>query len=152
MILTWLAVLLQNRTFTIETPLAASAKEYLISEFGIDYMGYDVIRGYRADDSYFSFAQDFLSNVISFQQLAKAMHLGDLGEQVVLKSSRAYDHLHFSYYEEVPKLPWLERKNSRDMKARKAYYAIDRDSYVPGGMYVVNILDGSVKRDDPRLR
>lgn len=151
-ILTWLAILLQNRTFTIETPLAASAKEYIISEFGIDYPEYDVIRGYRADDSYFSFAQDFLSNVISFQQLAGAMHLGDLGEQVVLKSSRSYEHLLFSYYENVPMIPWLERKNERDRKARKAYLSIDRDSYVSGGVYVVNILDGRMKRDDPRLR
>ncbi|MBR5337428.1 MAG: DUF3990 domain-containing protein [Lachnospiraceae bacterium] len=151
-ILTWLAVLLQNRTFTIETPLAASAKDYIVSEFGTDYLQYDVIRGYRADDSYFSFAQDFLCNVISYQQLKKSMYLGDLGEQIVLKSAVAYEHIKFSYYENVPMVPWLERKNERDAKARKAYFSIDRDSYVPGGIYIVNILDERMRKDDPRLR
>ena len=95
-VLHWLAILLENRTFDTEGDLAAAAKDYLLENFRPDYANADIIIGYRANDSYFSFAQDFLSNVISFQQLAKAMHLGDLGEQVVLKSSRAYDHLHFS--------------------------------------------------------
>ena len=99
-ILTWLSVLLQNRTFLIDTPLAALAKDYIISEFGIDYSNFDIIKGYRADDSYFSFAQDFLNNVLSFEQLKKAMYLGDLGEQVVLKSSIAYEHIQFSFQEQ----------------------------------------------------
>ena len=30
---------------------------------------YDVIIGYRADDSYFAFAQDFLNNAISLNTL-----------------------------------------------------------------------------------
>ena len=49
---------------------------------------YDVIIGYRADDSYFSFAKDFINNTISVEQLAEAMRLGELGIQIVLKSER----------------------------------------------------------------
>lgn len=37
-------------------------------------------------DSYFSFAEDFLNNAISVSKLSKAMKLGNLGEQIVLKS------------------------------------------------------------------
>ncbi|MBR2627880.1 MAG: DUF3990 domain-containing protein, partial [Peptococcaceae bacterium] len=38
--------------------------------------------GYRADDSYFSFANAFLNNTLSLRQLEKAMMLGKHGEQV----------------------------------------------------------------------
>lgn len=53
--------------------------------FLIDITGYDVIIGYRADDSYFSFARAFINNEISLTQLSYAMKLGKLGEQIVLK-------------------------------------------------------------------
>ena len=66
-ILHWLTILLQNREFDIPSALALCAKEYLIKNFSIDYKGYDAIIGYRADDSYFSFAQDFINNTISYQ-------------------------------------------------------------------------------------
>ena len=58
-ILTWLTVLIQNRTFNIDTPLAAEFSRYLRENFCVDTTNYDLIVGYRADDSYFSFAQDF---------------------------------------------------------------------------------------------
>ena len=64
-ILNWLAILLENRTFVIERGLPSAAKEYILSEFLPDYKRADVIRGYRADDSYFSFASAFLNNTIS---------------------------------------------------------------------------------------
>ena len=59
-ILHWLAVLLENRTFDISYGLAREAREYILQNFAVDYSHADIIVGYRADDSYFSFAQDFL--------------------------------------------------------------------------------------------
>ena len=50
----------------------------------------DVIIGYRAGDSYFSFAQDFVNNTISVRDLNQATHRGTLGEQVVLISEKAF--------------------------------------------------------------
>ena len=151
-ILTWLAILLQNRYFTIDTPLAYEAKRYIISEFGIDYTGYDVIIGYRADDSYFTFAQDFLRNVISYEQLKKAMHLGELGEQVVLKSELAFSRIFFTSSEIVSREPWLNKKNERDIRARKSYFSMNRESYVPNSLYITQIIDKEIKKDDPRIR
>ncbi len=95
-ILNWLAILLENRTFVIERGLPSAAKEYILSEFLPDYEEADVIRGYRADDSYFSFASAFLNNTISLEQLGKAMKLGKLGEQVVIKSRNAFEQLECS--------------------------------------------------------
>ena len=45
-----------------------------------DYKSYDIIKGYRADDSYFSYARDFISNTLSLEDLKQAMMLGKLQE------------------------------------------------------------------------
>ena len=58
-VLNWIAVLLKFRTFDIKSPIAKAAKKYLLDNFYIDVEKYDIIIGYRADDSYFSFAKDF---------------------------------------------------------------------------------------------
>lgn len=150
--LTWLAILLQNRIFTVDTPLALEAKGYIIDEFGIDYSQCDVIIGYRADDSYFTFAQDFLRNVISYEQLVRAMHLGNLGEQIVLKSKEAFDRITYTSHEIVNRDPWLDRRIRRDSRARKSYFSMDRESYMHGALYVSRIVDEEMKRDDARLR
>ena len=80
-LLHWLALLLRFREFDASGPLALEAKQYLLENFAIDLAPYDAIVGYRADDSYFSFAQDFISGAISYQQLGRAMHLGRLGAE-----------------------------------------------------------------------
>ena len=85
-ILHWLAVLLENREFDVPSGLALEAKEYILNTFRVDYQSQDAIIGYRADDSYFSFAQDFINGTISYRQLNNAMHLGKLGQQFVWKS------------------------------------------------------------------
>lgn len=52
-ILNWLAILLENRVFRMDSDSQEKAKQYILEQFLPDYKDYDVIRGYRADDSYF---------------------------------------------------------------------------------------------------
>ncbi len=87
-ILHWLTVLLQNREFDVPSGLALEAKEYLLANFSVDHESYDAIIGYRADDSYFSFAQDFINGTISYRQLNNAMYLDKLGQQFVPRVRR----------------------------------------------------------------
>lgn len=56
-ILNWLAMLVENRRFQPTTAVAAQGIEYLKQVFLPDASQADVIVGYRADDSYFSFAR-----------------------------------------------------------------------------------------------
>lgn len=70
-ILNWMAILLKFRTFDLSNEMSIKAKEYLLNNFYIDVNDYDIVIGYRADDSYFSFAKDFLNNTISVQKLKK---------------------------------------------------------------------------------
>ena len=151
-ILTWLSVLLQNRVFQLNSPLAREAYSYLIEEFGIDYGSYDVITGYRADDSYFSFAQDFINGTISVTQLRQAMHLGNMGNQIVLISRESYDHIIYTGYEKVDSSIWYPKRKARDDKARKDYYSADKNKYIRGDIYVTRIIDEGMKKEEVRLQ
>lgn len=150
-ILHWLSILLQNREFDIPSPLALEAKEYLLTHFSIDYENYDAIIGYRADDSYFSFAQDFLNGTISYRQLNNAMHLGKLGLQFVLKSKTAFDQIHFVNGEIAQSNEWYIKKIMRDKTARREYFSAERNKRQRGDLYITQIMDEEMIPDDPRL-
>lgn len=152
-ILHWLAVLLKNRTFRLTNPIAKDAKEYLLEHFPVNTEDYDIIIGYRADDSYFSFAEDFLNNAISVRKLEKAMRLGNLGEQVVLVSRAAFDTLKYVGAEEADRSKYYVLKMKRDKAARAEYLGSDRKpSYGLDELYMLDIMRQGVKADDPRLR
>jgi len=148
----WLETLLSNRYFDITTPLAKEAVRYLHENFHVDINEADIITGYRADDSYFSFAQDFINGTISYKQLSDALRLGDLGMQYVLKSKKAFEHLTFQGAELAPSAKWYPIKTKRDIKARRTYYQMDAMSYIKNDIYIFQILDQEIKADDPRLR
>ena len=151
-LISWLAVLLANRTFALDSPLSQEAHSYILREFAADLSPYDIVIGYRADDSYFSFAQDFLNNTISYEQLSYAMHLGHLGEQFVIKSKKAYARLQFLEAFPVSRKEYLARKELRDQTVQNAYFHSDRIGYHRGELYVTEILDKEMKKNDPRLR
>ena len=151
-ILHWLTILLQNRVFDIQSDFGEEARRYLIQNFDIGYGDYDVMIGYRADDSYFSFAQDFLNNAISLKQLSSAMYLGELGQQVVLKSRKAFGCLTFQKAIVAEAAIWNPKKLARDGKARRDYFKNRKTPWKKGEIYMMQILDEEMKEDDPRLR
>ena len=151
-ILHWLADLLENRQFETEYGLPSEAKSYLTTRFAVPYKEADVVIGYRADDSYFTFAQDFISGTISYSQLATAMRLGHLGDQYVLKSRKAFDRIEYVESRPAPRSDWLERKTSRDHAARQEYLGTLRYRRMPGDLRIDRIIDEGIGPDDERLR
>ena len=150
-ILHWLAVLLEHRTFDTRYGLSTLAKQYLTENFHVDVEAYDVIRGYRADDSYFSFAQDFISGAISYPQLTAAMRLGKLGEQIVVKSRRAFSRLKFISAKEAVREDWLDAKESRDSSARRGYFDVRKTPYRLEDISIQQIIQERIVPGDPRL-
>ena len=148
-ILNWMAVLVEHRIFSIKTPIARRAKQYLIEHFGINVNAYDLITGYRADDSYFDFAEAFLSNTISVEQLSRAMRLGKLGEQIVLKSQFAFSKIKFEGFEAAQKDQFYVLRKARDDKASQTYLDIQEEE--SDGLYIQDILRGGISNDDPRI-
>ena len=151
-ILHWLSVLLQNRYFDVRAPLANEARAYIVECFPVSMEGVDVVEGYRADDSYFSFAQDFISGAISYRQLGMAMRLGELGMQLALVSKKAFARISFKGAEPAPKELWLPRRELRDRQARDAYFDKVRNARKPGDLFITTIIDEGMGPDDERLQ
>lgn len=145
-------MLTKHRTYWQNSAVSASAKEYLQKYFYIDTSPYDIIRGYRADDSYFSFAQDFISGTISLRKLSEAMKLGKLGEQIVLMSKDAFDNLSFTGSESADAATYWNLKNKRDSSARASYLDGKNmpDSY--NELFIIDIMREEIKNGDPRLQ
>ena len=150
-ILHWMALLLKNRTFRLSNEIAIDARGYIIENFSIDLKAYDVIIGYRADDSYFSFAQDFVAGVISLEKLSEAMRLGKLGEQIVLKSEKAFEQIKYVRSEIVDREIYYVRKNEREREARKEYRMSKLQKDTINQLYMIDIMREGMENDDVRL-
>ena len=150
-ILNWLAILADNRTYWQNGSIAEPAKNYIKENFLPDISAYDVIIGYRADDSYFSFAQDFVSGVISLQKLAQAMRLGKLGEQIVLKSQKAFAQIQFAGYENADAEEYYIKKNEREREARRQYRRNKKEQADVNELFILDIMREEIKNGDARL-
>lgn len=148
-ILNWIAVLVEHRLFSIKTPVARRAKQHLIDNFSINVNAFDIITGYRADDSYFDYAESFLNNGISVEQLARAMKLGKLGEQIVIKSQFAFSRLKFEGFDVAAKEEFYVLRKSRDDEANRLYLEMLEEE--SDGLYIQDIIRGGIKNDDPRI-
>ena len=126
-ILHWLSILLENREFEVSSALAAEAKEYILKKFKIEYEEYD-------------------------RQLNRAMHLGKLGQQFVLKSKKAFQQIEFTGYESAASKEWYRKKMLRDRSARREYFDVERNKRQKGDLYIIQIMDEEMKSDDLCLR
>lgn len=152
-ILNWIALLLQFRVPKGMTPNEEMAREYILKNFSIDLTKVDVIIGYRADDSYFSFARDFLKNSITVAQLSRAMELGKLGIQVVLHSQKAFNQLKYIESSIADNETYYTKRCARDLEAREEYRDTTRISNVtPDDLFIMDIIRQEVKNDDSRIQ
>ena len=148
-ILNWMAVLVEHRLFSIKTPVARRAKQYLIDHFSVNVNAYDLITGYRADDSYFDYAEAFLNNTITVEQLSRAMQLGKLGEQIVIKSKFAFSKIKYEGFEVAEKDRYYVLRKARNDEANQNYLDILEEE--ADGLYIQDIIRGGVSNDDSRI-
>lgn len=152
-ILNWIALLLAHRIFTVQDAIAKDAKEYIIEHFSIDTSAYDAVIGYRADDSYFSYAQSFISNTLPLRSLARALKLGKLGEQTVLVSQKAFRRIRFVKAEAADKEIYYPKFCARDSLARASFRdEIKNSRSYRDDLFVLDILREEIKNDDPRIQ
>lgn len=149
-VLEWLSVLLAHRVVNLGSPVALAAAEWIQENYPVDLEAYDVVCGYRADDSYFSFVRQFVSNSLSVEQLSWAMRLGGLGRQMALRTSRAIGQLEYTGFEPAPAIAYYPRRKHRDLEARRAF--MEGPGFDPQGIYVLDLLSGRVDKSDERLR
>lgn len=152
-ILNWIAILLQNRIFHLDNDISNMAREYIIENFSVNVEQYDVVIGYRADDSYFSFAESFVSNALPLRGLNKALRLGKLGEQVALVSKKAFERLQFVEAIPVEGNIYYPKFQSRDLSARQSYRnEVVSSKRLLDDVFVLDIIRQEMKNDDPRIQ
>lgn len=147
----WIALLIEHRSFRKDTAVAVGACEYLHDHFLPDTEAYDVIRGWRADDSYFSYARAFVNNTITVEQLSRSMRLGNLGEQIMLKSERAFKSIRFAGFDRAPQALYGPLAKERDEVARAQYRELLAENPFEG-IRIVDIIREGMTGDDPRLQ
>ncbi len=119
-VLSWLAELMKHRDASDSRRYKLLSKKF-IAQYGIDTSEYDVIKGWRANASYFYIAKEFVRDNVDIEILEELLSLGGLGIQYCLKSELAYaklveieDGLLRVDYSE-----FNEKYNERDIIARK---------------------------------
>ncbi len=152
-VLNWIAMLLKNRIFRLESEISNDAKEYLIKYFSVETSIYDVIIGYRADDSYFQYAESFIENGLSIRGLNRALRLGNLGLQTVLISEKAFKQLKYESSEPIDNKIYYQKFMDRDSSARREYKEeVARDKSYNDDIFVLDILREEMRNDDPRIQ
>ena len=106
---------------------ASDSKRYrllskkFIEKYGIDTSEYDVIKGWRANASYFYIAKEFVKDNIDVDILEDLLSLGGLGIQYCIKSEKAYSKLH-EIHSDLALVNFQEfntKYNQRDVYARQ---------------------------------
>lgn len=119
-VLPWLAELMKHRDAADSKRYRMLAKKF-IEKYGIDTESYDVIRGWRANASYFYIAKEFVRDNIDMDILEELLSLGGLGIQYCIKTELAYSGLYEVKEDllEVPYAEFNEKYNQRDLTARQ---------------------------------
>ena len=94
-VLKWITLLVKHRFSYQQIIENKQVIDWLISHFDVAINQYDMIVGYRADDSYFNYSIGFVTGAISLETLTKAMKLGKLGLQYVLISKKSFREIQF---------------------------------------------------------
>ena len=152
-ILNWIAVLLANRTFALDSDIALEVRDYLIANFMPPVLESDVVIGYRADDSYFSYADSFVNNALSVRRLDEALHLGRLGMQVALRTDRAFENLTYLGSEQVSWDEYHPRYVARDSDARSQWRtAVKKGGRASDDIFAIDIIRRNLRHGDPILQ
>lgn len=91
-VLSWLAELMKHRDASDSKRYKVLSQKF-IAKYGIDTDEYDIIKGWRANASYFYIAKEFVRDNIDMEILEELLSLGGLGIQFCLKSELAYSRL-----------------------------------------------------------
>lgn len=119
-VLAWLAELMKHRDADDSRRYKVLSVKF-IEKYGVNTEGYDVIKGWRANASYFYIAKEFVRDNVDIEILEELLSLGGLGIQYCIKSQIAYSKLHEvkDGLIEVDYAEFNDKYNQRDSLARK---------------------------------
>ena len=119
-VLYWVALLMNNRDLSTDIRENFPRElKYIKDKYLLDVAQFDVVIGYRADDSYFRFPEAFVRSEITLDSLREIFRAGELGKQYVLVSKRAFELLRFIDYREAvekDRIDYYQRKDRADKR------------------------------------
>ena len=116
----WIAVLMSNRRGEHRDEIHERISKF-VSTYGFDTDMYDIIEGWRGDDSFFGYVRSFSLGFLSIEKLHEAMKLGDLGMQICLKSKRAFEAVEFVKSHQAQSDVYYKTAVEKDRTARRAF-------------------------------
>lgn len=142
-ILAWIAEVIAHRGVNDEE--VEYVGQALVEKYKIDTNEYDVIIGYRADDSYTQVIESFLKNQLNIDEVERFFYKGNLGKQFFIKSRAAFGKLQFVGAKQVL---GQERYYHFDLEARREVSQflnnrrrmIQIEGFVPRGLTVQEVL------------
>lgn len=130
-VLAWIAEVIANRGVNQEA--AGIVGERLSAIYRVDSEKYDIIKGYRADDSYTQVIEAFLMNQLSVYEVEHLFYKSSLGNQIFLKSKKAFERIEWVRGYEVV---MQEEDKRADLYARR-----EVSRFLSGRMRAI-LLDG----------
>ena len=127
-IFAWISELMKYREAD-DTLLYRRNSQRFIQKYGVDLSSYDVICGWRADSSYFRIAKDLMRGDLSYDLLKEALHLGDFGIQICIKSEKAFDKLIPDLNPIAVSQEYRDLYENRDKNASQALQKLKTSSY-----------------------
>ncbi len=118
----WIAELLYNRNFgRAKLRHRLRIKKYVEKYRYKNIDSFDIIIGYRADDSFFRYMYDFLDGVITEEELRDSFQYGNLGLQICLKSEKSFEQLRKVNKVHTVNIGYKQKYINRDKKAKQDY-------------------------------
>ena len=130
-VLAWVAEVVANRGMSQEA--ASIVGEKIVELYRVDSSDCDLLKGYRADDSYTQVIEAFLMNQINISEVERLFYKGSLGNQIFLKSEKAFESIHWVDAYDVTA---DEKDRESDIIARK-----EVNKFLSGRMKAI-LLDG----------
>ena len=100
-VLKWITLLVSHRFSKDAYAQNKATIDWLKNNYYPNIEQYDMVVGYRADDSYFKYSEEFVTDNLSLEKLEEAMKLGKLGLQYVLMSKKAFNSIKYISHKEV---------------------------------------------------
>lgn len=130
-VLSWIAEVVSNRGTIQES--AEILGRRIVEIYKVDTSSYDILKGYRADDSYTQVIEAFLLNQINIAEVERLFYKGSLGNQIFLKSEKAFKQIHWvESYETPSNVQYAEA----DLRARQ-----DVNKFMQGRMRAI-LMEG----------
>lgn len=131
--LAWIAEVLHNRG-SGDTEIDEWIKASFIKKYRVGNQGYDIVTGYRADDSYFSIIESFLNNEISVSEVIQLFYKAKLGKQVFIQSRKAFSRIKFIKASKVSnsKLGYAKNNDANARLTAQQYLRDRRQAIITG--------------------